>query len=74
MITFSNAQPSTRSVSISQVVSESQLVEMSDQLERALHNRQYHEYCSLKVANSSSDKDQAVWQFLQVSAGSFKVR
>ena len=60
------AQPVRSSVSIQKVVTETDIITHSTQLEHALHNRQFAEFCSLKIANSQSEKEETLWQFLKV--------
>ncbi|KAL8602789.1 hypothetical protein ACOMHN_055172 [Nucella lapillus] len=56
-----------RVVTISQVVTETELVSRSDQLQQALGAGQYAEFCALKVANSTDDMQENVWNFLRVN-------
>ena len=59
-------QPPQRLVQISQVVTETELVARSDQLQSALSSGQLAEFCAMKVANSKSEVDENVWNFLKV--------
>ena len=59
-------QPDERLVNISQVVTETELVSRSNQLEHALSNGQYSEFCALKIANCQDELDQNIWNFLKV--------
>ncbi len=71
-MTFDNIQPqnpqepSQRRVQVSQVVTETDLVSRSAQLEMALTNNQFGEFCSLKIANSKNDIEENIWNFLKV--------
>ena len=58
--------PVRREVHVSQVTTETDLVARSNQLEQALTHDQHAEFCSMKVANSQSDVDETVWNFLRV--------
>ncbi len=59
-------QPVSHYVHLSQVVTETDLVASSNQLETALSNGQYQEYCALKIANSKDSKEEEIWNFLKV--------
>lgn len=59
-------QPDEQLVNISQVVTETELVSRSNQLEHALSNGQYSEFCALKIANCQDELDQNIWNFLKV--------
>ena len=59
-------QPVQRLVSISQVITEQQLIERSSQLEQTLVNAQYAEFCNLKIANSKDPVEENIWNFLKV--------
>ena len=52
---------------ISQVITEPELVNRSNELEGALVSGSYTEYCDAKIARSSSELDRTLWQFLKVS-------
>lgn len=58
------AQP--RVVRISQVVTETELVSRSDQLQQALAGGQFAEFCALKAANSTDAMQENIWNFLRV--------
>ncbi|KAK3089875.1 hypothetical protein FSP39_007256 [Pinctada imbricata] len=60
-------QPSPRQVYISQVVTETELLQRSSQLEQALYNGQYVEYCAMKAANSTDPLQENIWNFLRVN-------
>ncbi|KAK7501450.1 hypothetical protein BaRGS_00007254, partial [Batillaria attramentaria] len=59
------AQP--RVVRISQVVTETELVSRSDQLQQALAGGQFAEFCALKAANSTDAMQENIWNFLRVN-------
>jgi len=64
-----SADPSQRpqnKVTIGKVVTEQNFVAQSSQLEHALHNRQFAEFCSLKINNTKKEDDEMVWKFLKV--------
>ncbi|ELU08343.1 hypothetical protein CAPTEDRAFT_20326 [Capitella teleta] len=74
LISFENVKqtspqqaPVQRQLHISQVVTESDLVSRSNQLENALTKGQYAEFCALKISNSTSDAEESVWSFLKVN-------
>ncbi|XP_076465161.1 protein transport protein Sec31A-like isoform X2 [Babylonia areolata] len=56
-----------RVVTISQVVTETELVTRSDQLQQALNAAQYSEFCALKAANSTDAMQENIWNFLRVN-------
>lgn len=59
------AQPHV--VRISQVVTETELVTRSDQLQQALMAGQFAEFCALKAANSTDAMQENIWNFLRVN-------
>ncbi|XP_021375424.1 protein transport protein Sec31A-like isoform X2 [Mizuhopecten yessoensis] len=69
----SKAQPSSqqpappREVFISQVVTETDLITCSSQLEQALINGQYVEFCAMKAANCQDTMQESIWNFLRVN-------
>lgn len=54
-------------VYISQVVTETDLLQRSHQLEQALENGQYVEYCAMKSANCTDPLQENIWNFLRVN-------
>lgn len=60
-------QPSPKAVYISQVVTEVDLLQRSHQLEQALENGQYVEYCAMKSANCTDPLQENIWNFLRVN-------
>ncbi|XP_071129998.1 protein transport protein Sec31A-like isoform X4 [Mytilus edulis] len=60
-------QPSPKNVYVSQVVTETELLNSSSQLEQALVNGQYVEFCAMKSANSSDEIQENIWNFLRVN-------
>lgn len=56
--------PHSWQVHISQVVTEEQLVTKSRELESALQNEQYIEFCNSKISESNSAHEKLLWQFL----------
>ncbi|XP_078319996.1 protein transport protein Sec31A-like isoform X1 [Crassostrea virginica] len=73
LVSFENSktqnpqQPAPKVVCISQVVTETDLLERSHQLEQALENRQYVEYCAMKSANCTDPLQENIWNFLRVN-------
>ena len=63
-----NGQVLSRSVNISQVVTETELVERSNQLEQALTSGQFTQFCAMKAANCSDNKnEETFWNFMGVN-------
>ncbi|XP_061191431.1 protein transport protein Sec31A-like isoform X2 [Saccostrea echinata] len=60
-------QPAPKMVYISQVVTETDLLQRSLQLEQALENGQYVEYCAMKSANCTDPLQENIWNFLRVN-------
>lgn len=60
-------QPVSRQVTLSQVVTETDLVTGSLQLEQALGNGQHVEFCAMKAANATDTMQESIWNFLMVS-------
>lgn len=60
-------QPVPRNVTISQVVTETELVVRSNQLEQAMSSGQFSEFCAMKAANSSDVMQENMWNFMKVS-------
>lgn len=61
------AAGSSASVTISQVVTETDLVVRSNQLEQALANGQFTEFCALKAANCNDTMQETLWNFMTVN-------
>lgn len=59
-------QPAQRKVEISQVITEEELVSRSNQLQNALTNNQYTEFCSMKIENSKTEEEENLWNFMKV--------
>ena len=59
-------QPSPRQISLSQVVTETDLLTGSLQLEQAVSNGQHVEFCAMKAANCSDTEQENLWNFLMV--------
>lgn len=59
-------QPAPRTVSISQVITETDLVVRSGQLEQALGSGHFSEFCAMKAANSSDSMQENMWNFMRV--------
>ena len=51
---------------ISQVVTETELVNRSNALEEALANGNFVEFCNGKIAKAQDDTEKEIWNFLKV--------
>ncbi|KAJ8319239.1 hypothetical protein KUTeg_004330 [Tegillarca granosa] len=60
-------QPTQKTVYVSQVVTETDLLSRSNLLEQALENQQFVEYCAMKAANSVDSMQESIWNFLRVN-------
>lgn len=60
-------QPQSRQVHISQVITETDILARSSQLEEALKSNQLLEFCTMKAENSSNSMEQNVWNFLKTN-------
>ncbi|XP_067672888.1 protein transport protein Sec31A-like isoform X1 [Haliotis asinina] len=60
-------QPVPKQVFISQVVTETELLTRSGQLETALNNNQFLEFCAMKAANAGDGMQENLWNFLRVN-------
>ena len=56
-----------RTVVISQVITEPELLSRSQHLEEALSSGQYVQYCEQQVQNCCTEQDQQIWNFLKVN-------
>ena len=65
-------QPGQRQISLSQVVTETDLLSGSLQLEQALSNGQHMEFCAMKAANCSDRMQENIWNFLMVRTNYFQ--
>ncbi|XP_023705951.1 protein transport protein Sec31A isoform X4 [Cryptotermes secundus] len=54
-------------VYVSQVVTESELIARSNQLETVLQYGQYTDFCQAKIASSTTPHERAVWNFLRAN-------
>ena len=59
-------QPSAHTVTISQVVTETELVQRSLALEETLSNGRYVEFCDAKIVASTNESESNIWRFLKV--------
>jgi len=59
--------PASCQVTVSQVVTETDLMTGSQQLEQALTNGQHVEFCAMKAANASDSMQESIWNFLMVN-------
>ncbi|CAG5125258.1 unnamed protein product [Candidula unifasciata] len=60
-------QPVPRTVTISQVVTETELVVRSNQLQQAMNSGQFSEFCAMKAANSNDLMQENMWNFMKVN-------
>ncbi|XP_064175110.1 protein transport protein Sec31A isoform X1 [Anguilla rostrata] len=76
LITFENPkppqqqqgpQPLPRLVFVSQVVTETEFLQRSGELQAALQSGAFSTYCQGKVQNAPSETDQDIWRFLKVN-------
>ncbi|XP_070545254.1 protein transport protein Sec31A-like isoform X2 [Ptychodera flava] len=56
-----------RQVHISQVVTETDLLKRSTQLEATLQNGNYVDFCDLKISNAKNEFEGKIWNFLKVN-------
>ena len=71
LVSFENPRDvanSSRSVYISQVVTEHSLLQRSGNLEESLSRQQYGEFCEQKVQEASNAHDKNIWNFLKVQS------
>ncbi len=61
--------PGPKSVYVSQVVTEHELLQRSTVLEESLAREQFVEFCEGKVQESSSTEEKSMWSFLKVGGG-----
>ncbi|KAK7872942.1 hypothetical protein R5R35_004256 [Gryllus longicercus] len=59
--------PPMRTIRVSQVVTEPELIQRSTLLESALQSGQYVEFCQNKITLSTNPHDKYVWSFLRAS-------
>ena len=57
---------SQKVVTISQVTTETELMERSSTLEGALHEGRFAEFCASKMDVTDSEQEKSVWNFLKV--------
>ena len=69
MVHFTNTRGAAtpKTVTLSQVVTEPNLLERSSLLEGALAKEQYMEFCEHKVQSSETEEDKNLWSFLKVT-------
>ena len=71
LVSFENPRDvanSSRSVYISQVVTEHSLLQRSGNLEESLSRQQYGEFCEQKVQEALNAHDKNIWNFLKVQS------
>ncbi|XP_052766437.1 protein transport protein Sec31A-like isoform X3 [Mya arenaria] len=73
LVTFENVKGATgqpsggRVVTMSQIVTETELVTGSLQLEQALTNGQHMEFCAMKATNANDTMQESIWNFLMIN-------
>ncbi|KAI9546789.1 hypothetical protein NQZ68_022734 [Dissostichus eleginoides] len=75
LITFENPkpapvqspQPVPRQVFVSQVTTETELLQRSRELQAALQSGSFNSYCQAKIQSAKSDAEQDIWKFLLVN-------
>ncbi|XP_065910857.1 protein transport protein Sec31A-like [Dysidea avara] len=69
LVHFTNTRGAAtpKTVTLSQVVTEPNLLERSSLLEGALAKEQYMEFCEHKVQSSETEEDKNLWSFLKVT-------
>lgn len=71
LVSFENPRDvanNSRSVYISQVVTEHLLLQRSSNLEESLSRQQFGEFCEQKVQEASNAHDKNIWNFLKVQS------
>ncbi|GAB1598791.1 protein transport protein Sec31A-like [Argonauta hians] len=63
--TAAQTQNQPRPVYISQVVTETDLLQRSNQLQNALNNNEIVEFCTMKAENCTDSMEQNIWLFLK---------
>lgn len=67
LITFRTEVSGVKTVNISQVITEPELIERSNKLEETLSNGNYGEYCRQKADESQDQHNRYVWYFLKAN-------
>ncbi|KAL3876454.1 hypothetical protein ACJMK2_034299 [Sinanodonta woodiana] len=73
LVSIENVKPQnphqsvSRTVHISQVVTETEFLSRSVQLEQALMNGQHTEFCAMKAANCTDSMQENIWNFIRVN-------
>ncbi|XP_033962724.1 protein transport protein Sec31A isoform X1 [Pseudochaenichthys georgianus] len=75
LVTFENPktapvqspQPVPRLVFVSQVTTETELLQRSRELQAALQSGSFNSYCQAKIQSAKSDAEQDIWKFLLVN-------
>ncbi|XP_013885356.1 protein transport protein Sec31A isoform X2 [Austrofundulus limnaeus] len=62
-------QPTSHLVHISQVVTETALVQRSQQLQATLNSRQFVDFCQEKIDAAENESEKTVWSFLKANFG-----
>ncbi|XP_041117043.1 protein transport protein Sec31B-like isoform X2 [Polyodon spathula] len=75
LITFENPkptqqqvpQPIPRHVFISQVITETEFLQRSSELQSALNSGSFSSYCQAKIQKAATDSEENIWSFLKVN-------
>ncbi len=69
LVSFGNTRGvnTPKVVTLSQVVTEHELVQRSNSLEQSLSQQQFGEFCENKSQDSSSEYEKNLWNFLKVN-------
>uniref|UniRef100_A0A672PPC0 SEC31 homolog B, COPII coat complex component n=1 Tax=Sinocyclocheilus grahami TaxID=75366 RepID=A0A672PPC0_SINGR len=60
-------QPIRRQVHVSQVTTETEFLQRSDELQATLQSGSFSSYCHGKISSAPSDAEQDIWRFLMVN-------
>ena len=68
-MSFGNTRGPTnpKVVSLSQVITELDLIQRSHDLEESLSRQQFAEFCEKKAQESSNENEKNLWDFMKVS-------
>ncbi len=69
LVSFGNTrgENTPKTVHVSQVTTEHELLKRSCDLEDSLSRQQFVEFCEKKVQESNDDKEKNIWSFLKVN-------
>ena len=68
LVTFDDTRGADvpKHVRVSQVITEGDLLNRSNQLEESLSRQQFSEFCEAKIGQSSDTQQKNIWNFLKV--------